>query len=212
MDLMYKILVKNKKKSHKSSEGSGKKKLSEQASNTCSDSSSVFEPSSPGAGEGLAGSLSLIVHGFEDSCSKISLEALLTFLFGNRSKRIGVLLLLHTWWHNTAQMSRPPVQARRSEWCPWANIRGCRAAFLSEDSRKSCSMLFPAFRGHPRSWASGPIPLTSTPARSLLTDPPVITSASDHSQERSSVFSNSCPYTGPNGITQDNLLPPSQGL
>ncbi|XP_023073637.1 1-phosphatidylinositol 4,5-bisphosphate phosphodiesterase beta-1 isoform X2 [Piliocolobus tephrosceles] len=51
MDLMYKILVKNKKKSHKSSEGSGKKKLSEQASNTCSDSSSMFEPSSPGAGE-----------------------------------------------------------------------------------------------------------------------------------------------------------------
>ncbi|ELK03967.1 1-phosphatidylinositol-4,5-bisphosphate phosphodiesterase beta-1 [Pteropus alecto] len=51
MDLMYKILVKNKKKSHKSSEGSNKKKLSEQASNTYSDSSSVFEPSSPGAGE-----------------------------------------------------------------------------------------------------------------------------------------------------------------
>nr|XP_054365985.1 1-phosphatidylinositol 4,5-bisphosphate phosphodiesterase beta-1 isoform X1 [Mirounga angustirostris] len=51
MDLMYKILVKNKKKSHKSSEGSGKKKLSEQASNTYSDSSSVFESSSPGAGE-----------------------------------------------------------------------------------------------------------------------------------------------------------------
>ncbi|GAB1286946.1 1-phosphatidylinositol 4,5-bisphosphate phosphodiesterase beta-1 [Apodemus speciosus] len=51
MDLMYKILVKNKKKSHKSSEGSGKKKLSEQVSNTYSDSSSVFEPSSPGTGE-----------------------------------------------------------------------------------------------------------------------------------------------------------------
>ncbi|KAM7236917.1 hypothetical protein CapIbe_011161 [Capra ibex] len=51
MDLMYKILVKNKKKSHKSAEGGGKKKLSEQASNTYSDSSSVFEPSSPGAGE-----------------------------------------------------------------------------------------------------------------------------------------------------------------
>ncbi|XP_075060099.1 1-phosphatidylinositol 4,5-bisphosphate phosphodiesterase beta-1 [Mixophyes fleayi] len=51
MDLKYKILVKNKKKSHKSSDGSGKKKLSEQASNACSDSSSVFEPSSPGAGE-----------------------------------------------------------------------------------------------------------------------------------------------------------------
>lgn len=51
MELMYKILVKNKKKSHKSSEGSSKKKLSEQASNTYSDSSSMFEPSSPGAGE-----------------------------------------------------------------------------------------------------------------------------------------------------------------
>nr|XP_033793273.1 1-phosphatidylinositol 4,5-bisphosphate phosphodiesterase beta-1 isoform X4 [Geotrypetes seraphini] len=51
MDLMYKILVKNKKKSHKSSDGSAKKKLSEQASNTYSDTSSVFEPSSPGAGE-----------------------------------------------------------------------------------------------------------------------------------------------------------------
>ncbi|XP_069464387.1 1-phosphatidylinositol 4,5-bisphosphate phosphodiesterase beta-1 isoform X3 [Ambystoma mexicanum] len=50
MDLQYKILVKNKKKSHKSSEGSSKKKLSEQASNTYSDTSSVFEPSSPGAG------------------------------------------------------------------------------------------------------------------------------------------------------------------
>lgn len=47
---MYKILVKNKKKSHKSADGSAKKKLSEQASNTCSDTSSMFEPSSPGAG------------------------------------------------------------------------------------------------------------------------------------------------------------------
>ncbi|XP_069624916.1 1-phosphatidylinositol 4,5-bisphosphate phosphodiesterase beta-1 [Ranitomeya imitator] len=51
MELKYKILVKNKKKSHKSADGSAKKKLSEQASNACSDSSSVFEPSSPGAGE-----------------------------------------------------------------------------------------------------------------------------------------------------------------
>lgn len=51
VDLKYKVLVKNKKKSHKSSEGSAKKKLSEQASNACSDSSSVFEPSSPGTGE-----------------------------------------------------------------------------------------------------------------------------------------------------------------
>ncbi|KAF7249234.1 1-phosphatidylinositol 4,5-bisphosphate phosphodiesterase beta-1 [Varanus komodoensis] len=48
-DLMYKILVKNKKKSHKSADGSAKKKLSEQASNACSDASSGFEPSSPGA-------------------------------------------------------------------------------------------------------------------------------------------------------------------
>lgn len=86
---MYKILVKNKKKSHKSSEGSGKKKLSEQASNTCSDSSSVFEPSSPGAGEGLAGSLSPIIPGFKNYCSKISLETLPTFL-----NMIGFLLLL----------------------------------------------------------------------------------------------------------------------
>ncbi|MBN3315502.1 PLCB1 phosphodiesterase, partial [Atractosteus spatula] len=49
-DLMGKILIKNKKKSHKSSDGSAKKKLSEQASNTYSDTSSVFEPSSPSAG------------------------------------------------------------------------------------------------------------------------------------------------------------------
>uniref|UniRef100_U3IZQ7 1-phosphatidylinositol 4,5-bisphosphate phosphodiesterase n=1 Tax=Anas platyrhynchos platyrhynchos TaxID=8840 RepID=U3IZQ7_ANAPP len=49
MDLMYKILVKNKKKSHKSADGSAKKKLLEQASNTCSETSSMFEPSSPGA-------------------------------------------------------------------------------------------------------------------------------------------------------------------
>uniref|UniRef100_A0A8V5FIG0 Phosphoinositide phospholipase C n=1 Tax=Melopsittacus undulatus TaxID=13146 RepID=A0A8V5FIG0_MELUD len=53
MDLMYKILVKNKKKSHKSADGSAKKKLSEQASNPCSDTSSMFEPSSPGAGRNL---------------------------------------------------------------------------------------------------------------------------------------------------------------
>lgn len=72
MDLMYKILVKNKKKSHKSSEGSNKKKLSEQASNTYSDSSSVFEPSSPGAGKELAGSCFLIMCGFENCCSEIS--------------------------------------------------------------------------------------------------------------------------------------------
>ncbi|XP_062825183.1 1-phosphatidylinositol 4,5-bisphosphate phosphodiesterase beta-1 isoform X1 [Anolis carolinensis] len=50
-DLMGKILVKNKKKSHKSADGAAKKKLAEQASNTCSDASSGFEPSSPGAGE-----------------------------------------------------------------------------------------------------------------------------------------------------------------
>uniref|UniRef100_A0A8C5B4Y2 1-phosphatidylinositol 4,5-bisphosphate phosphodiesterase n=1 Tax=Gadus morhua TaxID=8049 RepID=A0A8C5B4Y2_GADMO len=48
-DLMGKILVKNKKKHHKAG-GSGKKKLTEQVSNTYSDSSSVCEPSSPSAG------------------------------------------------------------------------------------------------------------------------------------------------------------------
>lgn len=49
MELMGKILIKNKKK-HQKKNGSTKKKLSEQVSNTCSDSSSVCEPSSPSAG------------------------------------------------------------------------------------------------------------------------------------------------------------------
>ncbi|XP_051000657.1 1-phosphatidylinositol 4,5-bisphosphate phosphodiesterase beta-1 isoform X1 [Acomys russatus] len=71
MDLMYKILVKNKKKSHKSSEGSGKKKLSEQASNTYSDSSSVFEPSSPGAGEADTDSDD---DDDDDDCKKSSMD------------------------------------------------------------------------------------------------------------------------------------------
>ncbi|XP_036735976.1 1-phosphatidylinositol 4,5-bisphosphate phosphodiesterase beta-1 isoform X5 [Manis pentadactyla] len=71
MDLMYKILVKNKKKSHKSSEGSGKKKLSEQASNTYSDSSSVFEPSSPGAGEADTESED---DDDDDDCKKSSMD------------------------------------------------------------------------------------------------------------------------------------------
>ncbi|XP_062946221.1 1-phosphatidylinositol 4,5-bisphosphate phosphodiesterase beta-1 [Cynocephalus volans] len=71
MDLMYKILVKNKKKSHKSSEGSGKKKLSEQASNTYSDSSSMFEPSSPGAGEGDTESDD---DDDDDDCKKSSMD------------------------------------------------------------------------------------------------------------------------------------------
>ncbi|KAJ8355439.1 hypothetical protein SKAU_G00182330 [Synaphobranchus kaupii] len=48
-DLLGKILIKNKKKSHKCV-GSGKKKLSEQNSNTFSDTSSVCEPSSPSTG------------------------------------------------------------------------------------------------------------------------------------------------------------------
>ncbi|XP_062324047.1 1-phosphatidylinositol 4,5-bisphosphate phosphodiesterase beta-1 [Osmerus eperlanus] len=49
MDLLGKILVKNKKKHH-TAEGGSKKRLSEQVSNTYSDSSSVCEPSSPSAG------------------------------------------------------------------------------------------------------------------------------------------------------------------
>uniref|UniRef100_A0A8C9X896 1-phosphatidylinositol 4,5-bisphosphate phosphodiesterase n=1 Tax=Sander lucioperca TaxID=283035 RepID=A0A8C9X896_SANLU len=53
MELMGKILVKNKKKHHKT-DGSTKKKLSEQVSNTYSDSSSVCEPSSPSAGTASA--------------------------------------------------------------------------------------------------------------------------------------------------------------
>ncbi|KAJ8288725.1 hypothetical protein COCON_G00013840 [Conger conger] len=50
-ELMGKILIKNKKKSHKPSDDSAKKKLAEQTSSTTSDSSTPFEPSSPGAGE-----------------------------------------------------------------------------------------------------------------------------------------------------------------
>ncbi|XP_065111125.1 1-phosphatidylinositol 4,5-bisphosphate phosphodiesterase beta-1 isoform X2 [Paramisgurnus dabryanus] len=49
-ELMGKILIKNKKSHPKPSDGNTKKKLSEQTSNTNSDSSSVFEPSSPSAG------------------------------------------------------------------------------------------------------------------------------------------------------------------
>ncbi|KAF7704560.1 1-phosphatidylinositol 4,5-bisphosphate phosphodiesterase beta-1 [Silurus meridionalis] len=49
-ELIGKILIKNKKSHPKPPDGSTKKKLSEQASNTNSDSSSVFEPSSPSAG------------------------------------------------------------------------------------------------------------------------------------------------------------------
>ncbi|XP_072539296.1 1-phosphatidylinositol 4,5-bisphosphate phosphodiesterase beta-1 isoform X2 [Salminus brasiliensis] len=49
LDLLGKILIKNKKNSHKD-EGSTKKKLSEQTSNNYSDTSSMCEPSSPSAG------------------------------------------------------------------------------------------------------------------------------------------------------------------
>ncbi|XP_051954688.1 1-phosphatidylinositol 4,5-bisphosphate phosphodiesterase beta-1-like isoform X1 [Xyrauchen texanus] len=49
MDLMGKILIKNKKNSQKV-DGNTKKKLSEQTSNNCSDTSSMCEPSSPSAG------------------------------------------------------------------------------------------------------------------------------------------------------------------
>ncbi|KAL7991292.1 hypothetical protein Chor_015548 [Crotalus horridus] len=71
-DLMYKIMVKNKKKSHKSVDGSAKKKLSEQASNACSDASSSFEPSSPGAGE--AEMESDDDDDYDDDCKKSSME------------------------------------------------------------------------------------------------------------------------------------------
>uniref|UniRef100_A0A673K170 Phosphoinositide phospholipase C n=1 Tax=Sinocyclocheilus rhinocerous TaxID=307959 RepID=A0A673K170_9TELE len=50
VDLMGKILIKNKKNSHKA-DGSTKKKLFEQTSNPCSDTSSMCEPSSPSAAE-----------------------------------------------------------------------------------------------------------------------------------------------------------------
>ncbi|KAI6071625.1 1-phosphatidylinositol 4,5-bisphosphate phosphodiesterase beta-1 isoform X8 [Aix galericulata] len=72
MDLMYKILVKNKKKSHKSADGSAKKKLLEQASNTCSETSSMFEPSSPGAGEAEIESDD--DDDYDDDCKKSSMD------------------------------------------------------------------------------------------------------------------------------------------
>lgn len=59
---MGKILVKNKKSHPKPPDGSTKKKLSEQASNTNSDSSSVFEPSSPSAGP--AGELNMFLKAY----------------------------------------------------------------------------------------------------------------------------------------------------
>uniref|UniRef100_A0A8C6XI04 1-phosphatidylinositol 4,5-bisphosphate phosphodiesterase n=1 Tax=Naja naja TaxID=35670 RepID=A0A8C6XI04_NAJNA len=71
-DLMYKILVKNKKKSHKSADGSAKKKLSEQASNACSEASSGFEPSSPGAGEAEIESDE--DDDYDDDCKKSSMD------------------------------------------------------------------------------------------------------------------------------------------
>ncbi|XP_057385124.1 1-phosphatidylinositol 4,5-bisphosphate phosphodiesterase beta-1 isoform X2 [Balaenoptera acutorostrata] len=61
LDLMYKILVKNKKKSHKLSEGSGKKKLSEQTSNTYSDSSREADTESDDDDD-------------EDDCKKSSMD------------------------------------------------------------------------------------------------------------------------------------------
>ncbi|XP_035277609.1 1-phosphatidylinositol 4,5-bisphosphate phosphodiesterase beta-1 isoform X1 [Anguilla anguilla] len=51
LELMGKILIKNKKKSAKPSDDSAKKKLAEHTSSTASDPSAPFEPSSPGAGE-----------------------------------------------------------------------------------------------------------------------------------------------------------------
>uniref|UniRef100_A0A3Q2ZD67 1-phosphatidylinositol 4,5-bisphosphate phosphodiesterase n=1 Tax=Kryptolebias marmoratus TaxID=37003 RepID=A0A3Q2ZD67_KRYMA len=71
MELMGKILVKNKKKHHKT-EGSTKKKLSEQVSNTYSDSSSVCEPSSPSAGTVEAESED--EDDDEDDCKKGSMD------------------------------------------------------------------------------------------------------------------------------------------
>ncbi|XP_043912507.1 1-phosphatidylinositol 4,5-bisphosphate phosphodiesterase beta-1 [Protopterus annectens] len=73
-DLMYKILIKNKKKSHKSLEGSGKKKLAEQASNTYSDTSSVFEPSSPGTAQVDADIESDEEDDDDDDCKKSSTD------------------------------------------------------------------------------------------------------------------------------------------
>uniref|UniRef100_A0A669E4D6 phosphoinositide phospholipase C n=1 Tax=Oreochromis niloticus TaxID=8128 RepID=A0A669E4D6_ORENI len=87
MELMGKILVKNKKKHHKTS-GSAKKKLSEQVSNTCSDSSSVCEPSSPSAGTKKSKLKSSIVHFWQ-----VRVNCSLSFLFlANKMCAVCVLL------------------------------------------------------------------------------------------------------------------------
>uniref|UniRef100_A0A671MBJ4 1-phosphatidylinositol 4,5-bisphosphate phosphodiesterase n=1 Tax=Sinocyclocheilus anshuiensis TaxID=1608454 RepID=A0A671MBJ4_9TELE len=71
-ELIGKILVKNKKSHPKPSDGSTKKKLSEQASNTNSDSSSVFEPSSPSAGP--AGIRTVLIFPPEISPAEVEAE------------------------------------------------------------------------------------------------------------------------------------------
>uniref|UniRef100_A0A8C2CAU5 Phosphoinositide phospholipase C n=1 Tax=Cyprinus carpio TaxID=7962 RepID=A0A8C2CAU5_CYPCA len=85
-ELIGKILIKNKKSHPKPSDGSTKKKLSEQASN--SDSSSVFEPSSPSAGpasgacDGCEGSERLSPDSTEDTagCEAFATEEMSTLV------------------------------------------------------------------------------------------------------------------------------------
>ncbi|KAI1895915.1 hypothetical protein AGOR_G00111690 [Albula goreensis] len=74
MELMGKILIKNKKKSHKPSDDSAKKKLAEQTSSTTSDPSTPFEPSSPGAGAAEVEAESEDDDEEDDDCKKTSDE------------------------------------------------------------------------------------------------------------------------------------------
>ncbi|XP_016139559.1 1-phosphatidylinositol 4,5-bisphosphate phosphodiesterase beta-1 [Sinocyclocheilus grahami] len=75
-ELIGKILIKNKKSHPKPSDGSTKKKLSEQASNTNSDSSSVFEPSSPSAGPAAAAGFQSILKSFKSAIMGIVLMSI----------------------------------------------------------------------------------------------------------------------------------------
>uniref|UniRef100_A0A6Q2YCV7 1-phosphatidylinositol 4,5-bisphosphate phosphodiesterase n=1 Tax=Esox lucius TaxID=8010 RepID=A0A6Q2YCV7_ESOLU len=107
MDLMGKILVKNKKKHVNTS--STKKKLSEQVSNTYSDSSSVHEPSSPSAGTGTAGSEALAT---EEMSNLVSYIQPVKFYSFETSKKINRSYQMSSFVETKAleQLTKSPVE------------------------------------------------------------------------------------------------------
>lgn len=172
MDLMYKILVKNKKKSHKSSEGSGKKKLSEQASNTYSDSSSVFEPSSPGAGEELLGSQWV---DFQICCSEIGLGGLLALAFFGCFK-LNYFSMAIT---KLARIAEPQaLKVQRSLRKLMETTKGVRHPEFLSGSSKEGFICFPKTESYSHLLAHRSLPPTSKlfKASNLCSPSPVVTS------------------------------------